>query len=166
MKKNSLQPGDIFELKTSRGTFAYFQFILEDREYLGGHLVRCFDHEGESSQKLDLLALVKGKIRFYAYTRVTQGIDMGLWTRKGNIPIETSFVPPSFREPTAGYHLESEGSKKEPKEWRVFQAGSAKTTYVGELTGDHKELPEAGVLPPTAIIEWIETGKHAFMRVR
>lgn len=155
MAKIKVKPGDIFEVPLKqRERKAFLQYIFQDSEYLGGHLVRAFYAEGVKS---DLRQIVDSEIIFYAYTRLTQGIDLGLWNRIGNIPIERNFDPPVFRQTpdTIAYVQKS-------FKWNIFKAGSPDRKHLGELTDEYKHLPMAAVFAPVNIVLWLEEGKYPF----
>jgi hypothetical protein len=154
MPKVKVKPGDIFEVQLKGRRKAYLQYLFQDSEYLGGHLVRAFYDETESS---DLKQIVTGPIAFYSYTRLTQGIDLSLWHRIGNVPVEKTFDPPFFRQTpdTIAYVQKS-------YKWNIFRAGSSQRKKVGELTDEYKRLPVAAVFAPVNIVRWLEEGKYPF----
>lgn len=102
MAKVKLKSGDIFEIPLE-GKKAYMQFLFQDSEYLGGHLIRAFNYEIPNSQNADVSDIVKSGVKFYAYTRLIQGIEENLWTRITNSPIEADFIAPIFRQTTDVY---------------------------------------------------------------
>jgi hypothetical protein len=157
MKLPKISPGDVFQANHSDGRFVYLQYIFQDPDYLGGHLIRSFDIYSSSPEPPELGSLVKSKILFFAYTRITEGVRDGIWSRIGNYPIEKDFEPPLFRFTTDVF-----SRVKKSDQWRVLRAGSSKWRFIGTLSPEYRRLPIASVLPPKAIVNWIETGSSGF----
>ena len=157
MKSPNIIPGDVFQASRSDGRFAYVQYIFQDPDYLGGHLIRSFDIYSSSPEPPELGSLVKSKILFFAYTRITQGMRDGILTKIGNFPIEKDFDAPLFRFTTDVF-----SKVKKSDQWRVFRAGSSKRRFIGSLSPEYRRLPIASVFPPEAIVSWIETGSTGF----
>ena len=155
MARIKVKSGDVFEVPLKQsGRKAFLQYIFQDSEYLGGHLIRAFY---AAEEEPDLRQIVNSKIIFYAYTRLTQGIDIGLWSRTGNVPIESNFDAPIFRQTpdTIAY-------VKKSFKWNIFKAGSPNRKHLGELTDEYKHLPIAAVFAPVNIVLWLEEGKYPF----
>jgi hypothetical protein len=93
-------------------TKGYFQF-------LGGHLVRAFDHISTSKESIHTQEIIRSGTKFYDYTRVFEGLKDGLWSKIGNVAIENNFKPPLFRQTSAPYSITKKSFK-----WNIFEAGS------------------------------------------
>lgn len=163
LKKNrvKLVPGDVLEVTLNNGDQGYFQFIGKDDDYLGGHLIRAFEYFKSSSAKSspNVKDIVGSAIKFYPYTRVFEGIKEGLWTIVGNVPIENNFEYPMFRQTSDVYSV-----VKKSYNWFIWKEDFNKATKIGELTEAYKDLPISSIYPPSAIVKWIETGWHGFMK--
>jgi hypothetical protein len=158
MPKIKVKGGDIFEVPMEDKK-AYFQYVFQDIEFLGGHLLRVFDYEISKDKEAWIEDIVKAKVRFYAYTRLTQGIEENLWHKVGNFPIEQNFEPPLFRQTPDVYSV-----TKKSYRWNIFKAGTPERAQIGEVTDEYKDLPVAGVKPPSAIVQQIKTGWDGFLR--
>lgn len=158
MARIKVKPGDIFEVYLDAKK-ACIQYVFQDMEYLGGHLIRAFNYEGSRDQEIKLDDVIESGVKFYAYTRLTQGIEENLWSRIGNVPIESNFDAPMFRQTPDIYSMVKKSSK-----WNMFKAGTAERIHIGEVNNKYKDLPVAGVKPPSAIVQQIKTGSDGFLR--
>jgi hypothetical protein len=158
MAKVKVKSGDVFEVYLDDKK-ACIQYVFQDMEYLGGHLIRALNYEVPSNQDINIENAIKSGVRFYAYTRLTQGIEEDLWSKIGNVSIETGFEAPMFRQTPDVYSMVKKSSK-----WNIFKAGTAERIHIGEVNDKHKDLPVAGVKPPSAIVQQIKTGWDGFMR--
>ncbi|MBE0551021.1 MAG: hypothetical protein IH619_01395, partial [Ignavibacterium sp.] len=89
---------------------------------------------------------------------IKQGTKRNIWQKVGNQTIEHQFEPPYFRETIDNY-----SEVKKSNKWKKFRSGSTQRWHIGELDEETRKLPTAGVLPPEAIVKWIETGWHGFL---
>ncbi len=121
-------------------------------------MIRAFNIENETDE-ISLVDIVKSGIKFYAYTRLTQGIEENLWRRIGNLSIESNFEAPMFRQTPDVYSVTKKSFK-----WNIFKAGTSERRQIGEITDSYKDIPIAGVKPPSAIVQQIETGWDGFLR--
>jgi hypothetical protein len=86
-----LAPGDILDVMMTTGDKGYFQFIGKDDDYMAGHLIRAFHYVNSSPTSLpDLQQILNSKVKFYAHTRIFEGIEDGLWSIVGTVPIENN----------------------------------------------------------------------------
>jgi hypothetical protein len=157
MSRIKVKPGDIFEVYLGVQK-ACMQYVFQDLDYLGGHLIRTFNYHVPQAQQIQISAAINSGVQFYAYTRLTQGLDEAAWTRIGNVPIESDFDAPMFRQTPDVYSLVKKSSK-----WNIFKAGTSERIHIGELTEQLKGLPKAGVKPPSAIVQQIKTGWDGFL---
>lgn len=158
MARIKVKPGDVFEVYLDDKK-SCIQYVFQDLEYLGGHLIRAFNYEVPKNQGVNIENVIKSGIKFYSYTRLTQGIDENLWSKIGNIPIESNFEAPRFRQTPDVYSMVKKSFK-----WNIFKAGTEERVHIGEVTDEYKDLPIAGVKPPTAIVQQIKTGWDGFLR--
>jgi hypothetical protein len=163
LKKNKIKlvPGDVLEVLLANGVKGYFQFIGKDDDYMAGHLIRAFEYFKPLSEitSPNVKEIVGSKIKFHSYTRVFEGIKDGLWTIIGNIPIEDNFEYPMFRQTSDVYSI-----VKKSYNWYIWKEDFNKAKKIGELTEEYKSLPVSSIYPPSAIVRWIETGWHGFMK--
>jgi hypothetical protein len=156
--KMRLAPGDIFEVKLLNRK-RYFQFIFQDKGYLGGDLLRAFKYEIINNEILNLNQVITSEIDFFTYTWIKDGIKDGLWVKIGNAPIEIPFQYPTFRqtnEPRFGGPFKS-------NQWFIWNKDFENQEFIGELTEEFAKLPESSVLPPSAIVKWLDCGDHGFI---
>ena len=157
--KFTLLSGDIFEVPLKDNLSGYFQFLYKDDDYMAGHLIRAFDKVFSESQINNLQALIDLPIKFYTYTRVFEGLKEELWKKVGHIEIEKGFEPPVFRQTNDTY-----ATVKKSYNWFIWQHSPQNKKHIGELTNEYKKLDVSSILPPSAIVEWIEMGWHGFKR--
>jgi hypothetical protein len=153
--KLSISPGDIFSVPLNSGLYGFFQFIYKDNNYMGGHLIRGFRNFSDKKDAISIPSLIKPD--FYTYTRIFEGMKDHGWEKLNNLPIESAFNPPVFRQTNDSY-----GLVKKSNNWFIWQGDFDNKKRIGELTDNYKSLPVSMILPPSAIVEWIETGSHGF----
>lgn len=153
----TISSGDIFEVPLNNGKKGYFQFLYKDDYYMAGHVIRAFQYYIKQEQNIKVETLTNYSIKFIAHTRVFQGLIDGLWNKVGNIPIESDFEQPVFRQTNDTY-----AKVKKSNNWFIWQFTPDNRTNIGELTDEFKNLPVSGILPPFAIVKWLETGWHGF----
>jgi hypothetical protein len=153
IKKTRVKSGDIFEVNLEDNTKSYIQYIFQDSCYLSGHLIRAFKTKNLNN---NLCEIMNEEILFYAYTRLTQGVELGYWSKLGNCPLEKKFEPPMFKSTPDSHKL------KKSYNWKIFQSGSPDRVKIGELTDEYKKFWIDGVFAPIHICQWLQIGKYPY----
>lgn len=152
-----ISSGDIFEVVLSNGNRRYFQFLYKDDNYMAGHVIRAFTFLQENDENINLQNLALSSIQFITHTRVFEGLKDKLWNKIGNIPLENNFDFPIFRQTN-----DVSSQVKKSTNWFIWQYDPENRKYIGELTDEYCKLPVSSIFPPSAIVEWLETGWHGF----
>lgn len=161
LRKNkfSISSGDIFEVKLENSDKRFFQFLYKDDNYMSGHVIRAFVYTLAGNVELNINDLSSCQVDFITHTRVFEGLKDELWAKIGNLPLEQDFEPPIFRQTNDVYSM-----VKKSHNWFIWQYNPENRKYIGNLTEKYEKLPFSSILPPIAIIEWLNTGWHGFMR--
>lgn len=149
----TIRSGDIFEADLNGGKKRYFQFLYKDDSFLAGHLIRAFSFKKTAFSSLD--EIVRSKIIFYGFTRVFEGLKEGYWIKIGNVPVEDTFEPPTFKITSdTNYYVQKS------YDWYIWKGDFSSAIKIGELTDKYKDLPNSVVVSPKSIVEWLEAGKQ------
>ncbi len=154
MKKINIQQGDIYEVPLGNGMKTFLQFVYSDEHNLGGHLVRIFDYEIDEKQNVNIENLYKCRIRFFEYTVVDLGVELGFWYKIGNMKIEDNFEEPLFKY--CGDHQDVE------KSYNWYLVKGDKTTKIGELPTEYKNLSDTSIKPPKTLIYKLLTSNYNY----
>lgn len=157
MKKNhKAKPGDIFKIPVESEVY-YLQYLMNDYSLFNSNVVRAFNYKSNVNEIIDLKELVQKEVKFIAHTMIKGGVKLCNWEKIGNIPIDETFEPPTFRA-TDDVFSEVKKSNK----WFVWKAGEQERK-IGKLNNEFKSLPYGTIYHPIDITEWLKTGSHGFM---
>jgi hypothetical protein len=156
------KPGDIFKVQIGDSKLKFIQFIYQDKEYLGGDVIRGFDITYTINDDIQLEDILKSKISFYTYTWLYMGIKDQKWERITNRPIEKELeLPITFRNFVGG--LNEKGKIDNPQKWVILKG--SKVSEIMDLSEEIKKYPIAMVFAPTNIIAWLNTGVRPLDRI-
>lgn len=145
-----IQPGDIFQLKTTKG-FAYIQYVREyDKPPYYGHLIRLLDGVYENIP--DLQQITNKKEQFYIFIPLKFRQQQSFLESVGNYSIPRDFkIFPDFR--VAG---PPDRTTRIVSNWSLWQNGQE--TDIGKLPKKYYNLPTLGVWNIQGLITAIELG--------
>lgn len=157
-KRINTKIGDIFSVTLDNGNKKYFQYVANDFTQLNSDVIRSFIKEYFKNEQVDYIQLLSGDIDFHAHTMINVGVKQNLFHKEQNCDVFPDVTNILFRG-TLDY-----GKKvKVSNNWRIWHINDDDFTYVGNLTGKNRESEIGIVMPPTAIVERIKTGKFNFV---
>jgi Immunity protein 26 len=156
------KPGDIFKVPIGDNKIKFMQFLYQDKQYLGGDVIRGFEITNNNDDEILLDNIIKSQIAFYTYTWLYMGIKDGIWERVGNHALEKELeLPITFRNFING--LDDNGKIYYPKKWVILNG--SKVSEIMDLSEKIKKYPIAMVFAPPNIMEWLRSGKHPLKHV-
>lgn len=163
-KRIRINKGDIFKADLGNGKAKYLQYVMLDPAEMNSEVIRVFSYTGKPNEEPNLKEVVTSEIEFYAHVVVKWGVEMELWEKVGNVPIEKDFVPPFFRSVPIynKYLINGEVQFCETDDWVAWQAGQDfdDRKPIGKLTETTRKYFKGGVIPPIKIIERMKTGRY------
>jgi hypothetical protein len=150
-KRIQRKTGDIYKFNSKYLENEYFQFIFEDKEYLGGDLIRGFVNEQKN--ELEIKEILDLPIKYYTYTCIIPGYKFDYWDKIGNISIEEDFIAPPFK-----CLLGDLKNDQLHYYWYLHQPGIREDIFIGDYNNILDEYFKASVRMPVPLINWIQIG--------
>ncbi len=164
-KRIIVRKGDIFKADLGNGRAKYLQYVMLDPAEMNSEVIRVFNYESKIDEIPDLQEVIRSGVDFFAHVVVKWGVQMGLWKKVGNIPIEKDFVPPYFRDVPLHDKYIRNGKIQfcKTNDWVAWQAGQSfeDRKSIGKLTKETKKYNRGGIMPPVQIIERMKTGSYS-----
>lgn len=152
----SIKKGDVFEISLKNQDKRYLQYLGNDENCLNGNVIRVFKYAEKTMEEPDLAKIVNSDVDFFCHTYLKGGIDMNVWKKVGNSPLEKTYVPPVFR------HTDDVASVvSKSYNWFIWRLDQM-PVKIGELSAEHSTLPVAGLRHPIDILNRLKTGKDNF----
>jgi hypothetical protein len=163
IKRIRIIQGDVFRANLEKGRFKYLQFVMLDPAQLNSQVIRVFNYEEYSNENTDLLKVAKSEIEFYAHVFLKWGVQMGLWEKVGNVPIESDLVQPIFRTVPLDKHIEKgQITFCKTDDWLAWQAGQSfdDRKPIGNLSEETEKYFLGSIMAPHDIIERMKSGSY------
>lgn len=142
-----LEEGDIFKIKNKSEKGFYFQFLYEDKDLLGGEVIRVFESNGIKTHDLTMISDFPVQKHFYTFVLI--GVESMLWEKIGNVKVKRKSKRIIWR---------SEDDFKDDM-WYLWSSHKPnKRNYIESLSDKDKQLPIAAIVPPKLIHKYILTG--------
>jgi hypothetical protein len=143
----STKIGDVFEVKISETEKRYMQYVVSDMTNLNSDVIRAFKKKYSISEKPNINEIVNEEVMFYAHCDSRNGIRQGYWTLYGNTENVGNINDIFFKTTTDHGDVVSHN-------WYIWQVNQ-KHQFIGELTGDLKNINVGLVFPAVDILYMI-----------
>ena len=157
MAKNT-RIGDIFCVTFNNGTKKYLQYIASDMTQLNSDVIRAFKKSYPVDDDPDPSTIVEDEVDFYAHCVTKWGIELGFWTKVGNIQDVGNLDHILFRSSSDDGDPDIKISKK----WWIWKINEDQE-YIGNLKGEYRNAEIGSVIPPDSIVHRMRTGKYDFV---
>ncbi len=154
---NRLQIGDLFEVRTDALAKRYFQYIADDASQLGSDVLRVFRDAYNVDEKPVTDRILNGEVDFHVHVFLKNGLKQGLWEKIGHARPPADLKSILFRDSEDYGNPEIKTSKR----WYVWRIGGPYKD-VGELTPPYQHAEIGVVIPTSALISRMRTGKFDF----
>ena len=147
--------GSIYCVTLEDGSRYYLQYIGNDWTQLNSRVVRVFRKKYSKDEIIDLEAVVRGEVWFYAHTLLCPAIRDGFWEKVGSSKFVGDTKNIKFR-------LYSEGNTNHltvSHKWYVWTIGED-FVNIGDLTEEYKSYDLGWLYSPWYVYEKIKTGEY------
>lgn len=163
-KRVTINTGDIFRVDLDNGKSRFLQYVMLDPSEMNSEVVRIFKYESKQTEEAELKDVVKSGVDFYVHVVVKLGIQLGIWTKVGNLPIENGFEPPRFRDvtPITDFIVNGQVQYCETDAWVAWQAGQEfeDRKTIGKLNERTEKYYLGGIISPYNILKWMKEGAN------
>lgn len=85
--------GDIYAIRLPDERVGFLQHIANDESQLGSNVVRVFDSIQAKETIIDLEAIAKSEVKFYAHVLLKAGETLSVWEKIGRVKNVSASIP-------------------------------------------------------------------------